>query len=61
MKLRWPALALVLVLIASLFLPAVSIHVHTRVDGAIAAQIPESVTLGKPARTTATTMWWPRR
>ena len=47
MKLRWPALALVLVLIASLFLPAVSIHVHTRVDGAIAAQIPESVTLGK--------------
>ena len=57
MKLRWPALALVLVLIASLFLPAVSIHVHTRVDGAIAAQIPESVTLGKPARTTATTTW----
>ena len=47
MKLRWPALALVLVLIAALFLPAVTLHVHSRVDGAIAAQIPESISLGK--------------
>ena len=45
MKLRWPALALIAVIIAALFLPAVSLHVHSRVEAEIASAVPASASL----------------
>jgi len=45
MRSKWPVLILLAVLIAALFLPAVGIHVHSRLGEDLAASFPEKITL----------------
>ena len=45
MRSKWPVLILLAVIVATLFLPAAGIHVHTRLGEDLAAAFPESVSL----------------
>ena len=45
MKIKWPVLLILAVAVASIFLPAVGLHVHAQLGEEVAALYPETLSL----------------